>query len=911
MTIDTTYGASLIESQYQLWKSDPTSVSPDWQYFFQGFELGSASREVKSGAVLDSTDGIKYAHVERLLYRYRDIGHLLACLDPLTACPTSHPLLELSQFGLTEGDLDRTFPTRFGNMKQGTVREIITALKETYCRSIGVEYLHLQDPVERKWLQDRMEPIRNRPQLDQEAKIKILKRLHHAALFETLLNKKYPGQTRFSLEGAEALIPMLDALVIKAAENGSTDIVFGMAHRGRLNVLVNILQKPYLMIFQEFANSYDPASIVGAGDVKYHNGYLSDVVLPGNRKLRMLLVNNPSHLESVDPVVEGVARGLQDLLEPDVKNRVLPVVIHGDAAFAGQGVVTETLNLSQLEGYATQGTIHIIINNQIGYTTLPENARSTRYSTDVAKMLMVPIFHIHGENPEALVYVIQLAYEYRQTFKKDVVVDLVCYRRHGHNEGDEPYFTQPEMYHRIRSRPPIHKLFADELLQDGIITEQAIQAIAEETNQCLTEQFEAGEKKPRKFPSPRFFEVWQSYTGDYSHDPVLTAVSKASLQELATRLNQTPQGFERHPKLDRILKQRLEAITKGEGIDWANAENLAFGSLVAQGTKIRLSGQDSARGTFSQRHAVVFDAVTGQPFSPINSVASQSGLFEVFNSSLSEMAVVGFEYGYSTVQPQTLTLWEAQFGDFVNNAQSMIDLYLAAGQAKWQRLSGLVLLLPHGWEGLGPEHSSARFERFLQLCAGDNMIVSYPSTPAQYFHLLRRQALASYRKPLIVMTPKSMLRNPLAVSKLKDFSTGGFVEVVLEPRSSAKSCDRVLFTSGKLYYELQQYQQEKGHDSTAIVRLEQLYPFPEKQLQRLLQSYHSVTEWLWVQEEPENMGGYTFAKPRLEALLHKTIRYVGRKPSSSPATGFHNIYRAEQTGVVENAFKTIQSDYRI
>jgi 2-oxoglutarate dehydrogenase E1 component len=433
-----------------------------------------------------------------------------------------------------------------------------------------------------------------------------------------------------------------------------------------------------------------------------------------------------------------------------------------------------------------------------------------------------------------------------------------------------------------------------------------VSAIAEETNQCLNAQFDAEKEKPRIFPGPRFFEVWKSYTGEYSHDPVKTAVSRSSLMDLANRLNQTPQDFVRNPKLDRILKQRLDVIAKGEGIDWANAENLAFGSLVAEGAKIRLSGQDSARGTFSQRHAVVFDTNTGQPYSPLNSVATRGGAFEVFNSSLSEMAVVGFEYGYSTVQPQCLTLWEAQFGDFVNNAQSMIDLYLAAGQAKWQRLSGLVMLLPHGWEGLGPEHSSARLERFLQLCAGDNMIVCYPSTPAQYFHLLRRQALVSYRKPLIVMTPKSLLRNPLAVSNLQDLTSGGFAEVLDDALSPAKQCTRVLFTSGKLYYELQQYRLEKGHDTSAIIRLEQFYPFPEKQLQRLLKSYQSATEWIWVQEEPENMGGYTFIRPRLEALLNKTIRYVGRKPASSPATGFHNIYRTEQAAVVENAFKTIQ-----
>ncbi len=899
MNIEQTYGVAFIDDQYKKWQSDPQSVSKDWQFFFQGFDLGRTGDE---GRDINDYSAPKQALVERLQYRYRDIGHLLACLDPLTVCPTSHPLLELENFGLSTDDLRQTFSTRFGNMKKGTLQEIVSALKETYCRSIGVEYLHLQDPVERKWLQERMELSHNRPNLNKDEKIVILKKLHHAALFETLLNKKYPGQTRFSLEGAEALIPMLDALVVRAAEGGCSNIVFGMAHRGRLNVLVNILQKPYLEIFQEFANTYDPVSIIGAGDVKYHNGYLSDVLLPGNRKIRMLLVNNPSHLESVDPVVEGVSRGLQDQLADEKRNQVLPVLIHGDAAFAGQGVVTETLNLSQLGGYATQGTVHIIINNQIGYTTLPEHARSTRYSTDVAKMLMVPIFHIHGENPEALVHVIKLAYNYRQEFKKDVVVDLVCYRRHGHNEGDEPYFTQPEMYDRIKSRPSINQLYADELIESGDVTQELVEEIVQETNQCLMDQFAEEQKTPRMFPKPKFFEDWKNYTGEYTHKPVKTAVSQKEILALAAGLNKTPENFVRHRKLDRILNQRLASIEKGEGIDWANAESLAFASLVSEGNKIRLSGQDSGRGTFSQRHAVIFDSQNGNSYTPINSQAKNGGVFEVYNSSLSEMAVVGFEYGYSIVRPRSLVLWEAQFGDFVNNAQSMIDLYIVAGQAKWQRLSGMVMLLPHGWEGLGPEHSSARLERFLQLCADDNLIVSYPSTPAQYFHLLRRQALALYRKPLIVMTPKSLLRNPLAVSDLTQFTSSNFNEVLPDEQASGK-VKRVILVSGKLYYELLQFREANKQNDVAIVRLEQFYPFPEKQLKSAVSKYKSATEWVWVQEEPENMGGYFFVKPKLEKLLKKPIHYIGRKAASSPATGFHNIYRKEQASIASEAFK--------
>ncbi len=902
MTIDKTYSVGLIDEQYQKWRNTPDSVSREWQLFFEGFELARETGESPGTGDLP-TASPKAANVERLLYRYRDIGHLLACLDPLTVCPTSHPLLELSQFDLDPADLDLKFQTRFKGLGNSTLGELVAALKETYCRSIGVEYMHLQDPAEKHWLQDRMENTRNRPNLGKSDRIRIFQRLHHAALFESLLNKKYPAQTRFSLEGAEALISTLDALVVHAVAEGCSDIVYGMAHRGRLNVLVNILQKSYLEIFQEFANSYDPESIVGAGDVKYHNGYLSEVVLSGNRKVRMSLINNPSHLESVDPVMEGVAKGLQDMREDQQRNRVLPVLIHGDAAFAGQGVVMETLNFSQLEGYETQGTVHIVINNQIGYTTLPENARSTRYSTDVAKMLMIPIFHVHGENPEALVHVIKQAFDYRQTFKKDVVIDFVCYRRHGHNEGDEPYFTQPDMYQRIKSRPPIHKLYAEELVQDGTIAEADVERISAETNQCLEDQFAAEQTAERVYTKPRFYDVWDDYTGKYSHKSVKTGVPGKKLKELVKKMATPPDGFTIHPKLERILKKRRDSIDKGDGIDWANGESLAFATLVAEGRQIRLSGQDSARGTFSQRHALLFDHKTGEPFSPFDGVAEEKGKFEVFNSPLSEMGILGFEYGYTMVQPQRLVLWEAQFGDFVNNAQSIIDLYIAAGETKWQRLSGLVMLLPHGFEGMGPEHSSARLERFLQLCADDNLIVSYPTTPAQYFHLLRRQVHAKYRKPLVVMTPKSLLRNPLAVSKLPDFSSGGFREIIVDP-ASATAVKRVIFTSGKLYYELRQALDQGKIKNITLVRMEQFYPFPEDRLKQVITKHKTVKDWCWVQEEPCNMGGYRFVKERLEQLIGKPLSYIGRPDSSSPATGFVNIFRQQQEEIVQKAVST-------
>lgn len=895
--IDNTYSADYIDGQYRLWKSDASKVSKEWQMFFQGFEMAHGA-VFTTGSDSDR-DEQKRAGVQSLVYRYRDIGHLMSCLDPLTACPTSHPLLDLSMFGLEPSDLDKSFFTRFGNLGRVPLKQIVQSLKDTYCRSIGFEYMHIQDPEERLWLQQNIEADDSRLIFSREEKIYILRQLYNAALFETLLNRKYPGQTRFSLEGAEGLIPMLACLAIRASEQGCKDIVLGMAHRGRLNVLVNIFQKTYLEIFREFANSYDPDSIVGAGDVKYHNGYLSEVMLPQNRRMRMLLVNNPSHLESVDPVVEGVARGLQDRLETDATTAVLPILIHGDAAFAGQGVVTETLNLSQLEGYATGGTIHIIINNQIGYTTLPEHARSTRYSTDIAKMLMVPIFHIHGENPEALVRSIRLAYDYRENFGKDVVVDLVCYRRHGHNEGDEPYFTQPGMYDRIKSRPPVHGLYGAELVESGIIGQEEVETIGSETNQCLVDQFEAEQKSPRKFPKPAFYDVWDRYKPDFSFRTVKTAVPAKHLLALSRRLNRMPENVTIHKKLGRIFKARLDAVENGEKIDWGNAEHLAFASILAEGTSIRLSGQDSKRGTFSQRHAVVFDSETGKEYIPLDSVAAKGARMEVYNSSLSETGVLGFDYGYTMVQPDTLVMWEAQFGDFVNNAQSIIDLYIAAGQAKWQRLSGLVMLLPHGWEGLGPEHSSARLERFLQLCADDNMLVCYPTTPSQYFHMLRRQVKADYRKPLIVMTPKSLLRLPSAVSNMDDMTQGGFQEVLVDP--APNKCKRVVFCSGKIYYEFKNRIDLLGLKNITVVRLEQLHPFPETSLKKVVASCGKAKEWIWAQEDPENMGAYQFVRNRLEKIIGSPIRYIGRKASASPATGFHNVYKIEQAEITDQA----------
>jgi 2-oxoglutarate dehydrogenase E1 component len=903
-----TYNTDFIDAQFARWKQDPDSVSRDWQAFFKGFEI--ASGQLPAATEGDPEQVIKQSRVEALKYRYRDLGHLLACMDPLAACPTDHPLLSLESFGLTVEDLEREFFTRrFAETDRAPLKEIIANLRETYCRSIGVEYMHLQDPDERRWLQERMEPTGNRPQLDASEKSRILEKLCQSAAFEQFLNKKYVAVTRFSLEGGDAVIPLMDALVDRVTQQGVEEIILGMAHRGRLNVQAHILGKTYEDIFGEFESCYSPDDMVGAGDVKYHNGFLGDVETAGGKKLRVLLMNNPSHLEAVNPVVEGFARARQDMLDDTQRRRVLPLLIHGDAAFAGQGVVTETLNMSQLAGYKTGGTIHLVINNQIGYTTLPEDARSTRYSTDVAKMLMVPIFHVHGENPEAVVHVIRLAADYRTAFNKDVVVDLICYRRYGHNEGDEPYFTQPQMYEQIRQRPSLHRIYGETLSEEGIIDGSGLEKIEKQITERLEEAYQEVHGSSCPFPESRFYENLANYSAAYSHQVVDTGVASDRLLELARQLNAVPSDFSLFAKLERLLKKRLDSVENAAGIDWANAEALAFATLVTEGYPVRLSGQDCERGTFSQRHSVLVDTASGEKYAPLNHLTDSQAPFMVYNSLLAEVSVLGFEYGYSTARPEGLTAWEAQFGDFVNNAQSVIDLFIASGEAKWQRLSGLVLLLPHGMEGLGPEHSSARLERFLQLCAADNMQVCYPTTPAQYFHLLRRQVKAPYRKPLVVMTPKSLLRHPAAVSTLEELSSGAFREIIDQQERTGK-IRRVVLCSGKIYYALLQRQQELEDSASAIVRIEQFYPFPEKQLTDVLSRYSEAKQWLWVQEEPENMGGGPFVRHRLEQITGRPLEYVGREASASPASGFPLIYRSRQEAIIDQAIGKLPPNSR-
>jgi 2-oxoglutarate dehydrogenase E1 component len=897
MKIPESLNLNYLDEQYQRYRADPQSVGREWRVFFYGFEIA----EQRGRAATEGPDGLQSMQVAQLIQRYRDLGHLLACLDPLSACPTSHPLLALDNFGFSRDDLSKRFATpQFPFAPECSLEQILEILKQTYSRSTGVEYMHLQDPDERAWLQDRMEPVRNRLQPDARTQKRILDKLVRTAALERFLNKKYQAVTRFSLEGGDALIPMLDALFIRLSQLGTQEVILGMAHRGRLNVQANLLQKPAEEIFAEFETCYDADQLIGDGDVKYHNGYLADIDLPDGDGLRAFLVNNPSHLEAVDPVVQGVVRARQQLCGDVDRQRVVPLLLHGDAAFAGQGIVAETLNMSQLKGYATGGTIHVVINNQIGYTTLPDDARSTRYSTDVAKMLMVPIFHVHGEDPEVLVHVARLAAAYRSKFNKDVVIDLVCYRRYGHNEGDEPYFTQPLMYDRIKSRPPVHELYAQQLIEAGVIDDRAV-------DQWMGAQMETLETAYREvhgssclFPQPKCFEEMERYTSPYSLSPVDTAVPDERLISLAGKLNHLPSDFTPHNKIRMLLQRRMQSIEKNQGIDWANAETLAFGSLVAEGLPVRLSGQDCGRGTFSQRHSVLFDRQNGEPFVPLNHLEPGQARYDVFNSLLAEAGVLGFEYGYAMSHPEGLTLWEAQFGDFANNAQGIIDLFIVSGETKWQCRNGLTLLLPHGWEGLGPEHSSARLERFLQLCADENIQVCNVTTPAQYFHLLRRQAKAPYRKPLVVMTPKSLLRHPQAVSTLTDLAQGAFHPVLDDP-AAPRRATKVLICCGKIYYPLMQRRSEIDAGHIALVRLEQLYPFPEQQLRTVLQTYPDAEAWGWVQEEPENMGGWQFVRNRLQAIIGQAPFFVGRPAAASPASGFPSIYRRQQAAISDQA----------
>ena len=849
----------------------------------------------------------KQVRLFELINAYRVRGHLIADTDPLNMIPMhEHPELEIETYGLSIWDLDRVFFTNgLGGKDYATLREIWAMLNRFYCGKVGVESRHISSQEEKQWIKEQVE--RDPEPLPREVKIQLLQRLIAAEQFEKFLHTKYLGQKRFSVEGGESIISVLDQLIIGAAHRGVDEVVLGMAHRGRLTVLANIIGNFSERIFTAFEGSVHPNFPADEGDVKYHQGAvgLREV---GDREIKLTLSPNPSHLEFVNPVVEGMTRARQDELvsggmSKDVAHdTILPVLIHGDAAFSGQGIVTETLNLASLHGYRTGGTIHFVINNQIGFTTSPTSSRSSIYSTDVAKMTQLPIFHVNADDLEAAYRVLQIALDYRTRFNKDVVIDLIGFRRHGHNEGDEPSYTQPLMYQRVKEHPGIRELYSRQLLREGVLTQEELKQMIDERwrryeNAMLgAKEIVVRQKAITKLPEPHH-EIDGSIV-------VETGVAREVLGEVSRAMNVVPNGFTINPKMVSQMSRRAKM---GEGevpIDWGFAEGLAFGSLVTEGTSVRLSGQDCGRGTFSQRHAIMYDTRTGQPWAPLEALCRNGTRFDVFDSSLSEAGVLGFEYGYSVVAQNELTLWEAQFGDFGNGAQVLIDQFIAPGEDKWQQTSRLVMLLPHGYEGQGPEHSSARLERYLQLCAEDNMQVCYPTTPAQYFHLLRRQVKQELSKPLVVMTPKSLLRLPQAVSTIDQFTGGGFLPIIGDAVDPAR-VERVIICSGKVYYdlaaELQRATEVQGR--IAILRLEQFYPFPLSLLKRWLAAYPQAHELFWVQEEPQNMGGWNFMRPRLEALLgeDQVLRYVGRAASASPATGSYTIHQLEQAKFLKEA----------
>jgi 2-oxoglutarate dehydrogenase E1 component len=853
--------------------------------------------------------------VDMLIRGYRVRGHVIAQLDPLSTRPQRHPELELAYYGLTEADLDSAFSCRtLHGAPVLTLRQIIQRLRNTYCGPIGVQYMHIDDPDMKDWLQVRMETSENRCELGRDEQIRIFTKLTDAEVFEAFLQKKFVGAKRFSLEGGESLIPLLDLAIEEASARGVDEVVIGMAHRGRLNVLANILGKSPQQIFREFEDA-DAADKIGRGDVKYHLGHSSVRLGANGRKQKLQLCFNPSHLEFVGPVAVGRVRARQDRLGDAERRRVMPIVIHGDAAFAGQGVVQETLNLGNLPGYSVGGTIHIIVNNQIGFTTPPESSRSSPYATDIAKMLQVPIFHVNGEHPEGVAQVIKLAMEFREHFQQDVIVDMYCYRRHGHNEGDDPTFTQPLMYQAIRARKSVVEGYLDALLSDqthaGMTREEA-REIAMRSQLRLEEELSRARTEKPVAPPVASGSPWAHYCGgkDRLVPEVETTLAPQRLTDLLAMQCKVPEGFTPHPKIARLLQNRLEMAEGRKSLDWGAGEALAFASIAVEGRRLRLSGQDSGRGTFSHRHAVLHDYQTGEQFLPLQHLSPEQGPVEIIDSSLSEAGVLGFDYGYSLDQPDGLTIWEAQFGDFSNCAQVIIDQFISSSEDKWQRLSGITMLLPHGFEGQGPEHSSARLERYLNISAEDNIQVVNLTTPAQLFHCLRRQVLRPIRKPLVVMSPKSLLRHPEAVSALTDFATGGFQRVIPDASVAAEKVTRVLLCSGKVYFDLVQARRDRQREDVAILRLEQLYPLSDLELEAALQPYAVGTPVFWVQEEPRNMGAWVFLRMRLGKRLFGrwTLHGVTRPESASPATGSNGAHKLEQARLMEQAFGSAEAE---
>lgn len=936
-SISARFNADLLDQKYEQWCENPESVEADWCAFFEGFELGNAQLEKRKagGAQASAEDAQPAGNLEvqssdehylnfrgkvvSLIYNYRTLGHTQAHLDPLAKEGIPNPRLQLEQFGLDESDLDREVSSQFYRKgEKMKLCELIASLEKTYCGNVGTEFMHIFNTETRNWIRERVEHRDDHQHLLNYEEGKVLKWLLESQLFESFLAKKFLGEKRFSLEGGEGVMVILNTILEKCPSFDVRAIEMGMAHRGRLNVLRNFLRKSLTTLLYEFTPNYVPDLVAGDGDVKYHLGYEGTRTLLDG-EVHVSLAANPSHLEAVNAVVEGKARARQRLMGGDDlkesernvtgehRGRVLPVLLHGDAAFAGQGSVAEVFNLSQLPGYHTGGTIHIVINNQIGFTTMPEDARSSHYATDIAKMVEAPVIHVNGEQPHDLVWAAVLALEYRQTFGRDIVIDMYCYRRHGHNEADQAAFTQPHIYKQIDARKPIGDLFKDQVIASGVLSRKQVDEIEKQVQSDLEEGYETMVHHMEEGDRTIFSGSTAESQPAYSHAPVPTGIPKDELDHIGKVLTEIPEGFNLHPTLaKRFIPRRVEALEAGEGFDWAFAESLAWGSLLMEGNPVRLSGQDVRRGTFSHRHAVLYDFETRERHIALKNLSEDQANFCVYNSLLSEAAVLGFDYGYSLGATNMLIMWEAQFGDFSNGAQVIIDQFIASAESKWQTPSSLVMLLPHGYEGMGPEHSSARLERFLQLCAESNIQVANLSTPAQYFHILRRQKRRPFRKPLVLMTPKSLLSRPEAVSAEADFLEGAcFQEILPDVIDFEKPDDieRIVFCSGKVFYDLAKHRDENEIDNAAIIRIEQLYPLNEEMLELMLSQFPKATKWVWAQEEPRNMGAYSYIRPRLESLLDARIRYAGRKSSSSPAAGSKGQHIREQQMLVEEAFE--------
>ena len=941
--------APYIEDLYQRYLADPASVDPEWATFFRGFDYGylraeeeeadegsnagAASPRRAPGPAATPPDPVQPApavgehrehhdhpeHGDRdviaLVRAYRQWGHYIARLDPLGDDPVSHPLLELPEFGLTEEDLEKGAGTStFRHQSDGTLGGLIRLLRQTYCGGLGVDTMSTSDKDQEAWLEERVEPVLGRLDYSPEERRRILFLLTEAEEFERFLHTRYVGQKRFSIEGGDALLPLLDALVETGSGLGVEEMVIGMAHRGRLNVLAHILHKPYEVILAEFEGASRAEGAEDEGDVKYHQGYSYDFVTSHGRKMHLSLSPNPSHLELVNPVIEGMVLAKQDYLQDqEERSRVVPLQIHGEAAFTGQGTVAETLNLAQLEGYWNGGTIHVIIDNQLGYTATPRETRFTRYATDIARQIEAPVFHVNADDPEQVVHAARLAIGFRQEYKRDVLIDLKCYRRHGHNVADDPTLTSPRMYRQIAAHPTATALYAAQLIEAGVITAGEV----EEMRVHVQEAMERCQEKARRLKvKPRtntFGGIWQGMTWAGPDWHAETGVSRRTLQRIGELAARVPEGFQVHRTVERINAARREMAAGERPVDWGAAEMLAWGSLLLEGVPVRLAGQDSQRGTFAHRHAVWHDVETGARHSPLAHLSPRQGEFVALNTMLSELAVLGFEYGVSSADPRRLVMWEAQFGDFANGAQLVIDQYISSAEAKWHRMCGLVLLLPHGYEGMGPEHSSARLERYLQLCAKNNMQVVYPTTPGQIFHVLRRQMHRNFRKPLVVMTPKSLLRHKSCVSNIDELAAGGFRNVIDDGSAEPDSVRRLILCTGKIYYDLLAEREEKELDEVALVRLEQLYPFPEAELAEAIGRYPKAEKFLWVQEEALNMGAWYFVQPLLDELLPESaeLGYVGRDEAASPAVGDAGQHQTEQHEIVEKALDPAGRELRI